>query len=152
MATKQSAKFIPEASSPLLEKFINYVMLDGKKSTARKIITDCLKTISKKTSEDPEKVFKTAIDKIKPRLEVKAKRVGGAVYQVPYEVKPERQVSLAFRWIIKAARSKKGTNMSNRLASELIAASNEEGAAFKKKEDTHRMAKANRAFAHFSRY
>lgn len=144
--------FIPEASTPLQEKFINYVMLDGKKSTARKIFNDTLKIISKKTSNDPEKIFKAAIDKVKPLVEVKAKRIGGAVYQVPREVKPDRQLALAFRWIIGAARGKKGAPMAQKLANELIEANNEQGSAFKKKEDTHRMAEANKAFAHLARY
>lgn len=152
MATKQAPKHVPANSSELYEKFINYLMLDGKKTTARRIFADCLKHISKTTSADPEKIFKAAIDNVKPHLEVKAKRIGGAVYQVPYEVKPNRQIALAYRWILAAARGKKGANMSKKLATELVDASNEQGVAFKKKEDTHRMAKANRAFAHFSRY
>ena len=143
---------MPESSTPLQERFINYVMLDGKKSIARKIFNDSLKIISKKTSSDPEKVFKSAIDNVKPRLEVKAKRIGGAVYQIPREVKPDRQISLAFRWIIGAARGKKGSPMSQRLAQEIVQASNEEGTAVKKKEDTHKMAQANKAFAHLARY
>ena len=143
---------IPETSSPLQEKFINYLMLDGKKSTARTIFNGSLKIISKKTSGDPEKVFKIAIDNVKPQMEVKAKRIGGAVYQVPREVKLNRQLALAFRWIIGAARGKKGAPMAQKLANELIEASNEQGAAVKKKEDTHRMADANKAFAHFARY
>ncbi len=145
-------KYIPDESSPLQEKFINYIMVDGKKSVARKIFNNTMKIISKKTSGDPEKIFQTAIDKIRPQMEVKAKRMGGAVYQVPLEVKPNRQTALAFRWIIQAARSKKGTEMHQKLASELLDASNEQGAAFKKKEDTHKMAEANKAFAHLSRY
>ena len=143
---------IPETSSPLQEKFINYIMLDGKKTTARRIFNDTLKLISKKTSNDPEKIFKAAIDNVKPHLEVKAKRIGGAVYQIPMEVKQGRQLALAFRWIIGSARGKKGAPMSNRLAQELIDASQEQGVAFKKKEDTHRMAQANKAFAHLARY
>jgi len=143
---------IPEGSNPLIEKFINYVMLDGKKSTARKIFADTLKLISKKGGSDPEKIFKSAIEKVKPDMEVKAKRIGGAVYQVPREVPPNRKLALAFRWIIGAARGKKGSAMANRLAQELLDASNEQGIAFKKKEDTHRMAQANKAFAHFARY
>ncbi|MFH1218342.1 MAG: 30S ribosomal protein S7 [Candidatus Peregrinibacteria bacterium] len=146
-------KYIPDESSPLQEKFINYVMLDGKKATARKIFNETLKIISKKTSgSDPEKIFRTAIENIKPRLEVKAKRIGGAVYQIPIEVKPDRQMALAFRWIIGGARKKKGASMAQKLANELIDASNEQGIAFKKKEDTHRMADANKAFAHLARY
>ncbi len=144
--------FLPEESSPLQEKFINYVMLDGKKSVARNIFNTTLKIISKKTSGDPEKVFKLAIDNIKPHVEVKAKRIGGAVYQVPREVKPDRQLALAFRWIIGAARGKKGSAMSQKLANEIIEASNSQGAAMKKKEDTHRMAEANKAFAHLAKY
>jgi len=144
--------YIPEKSSPLQEKFINYIMLDGKKTTARKIFNKTLNIIKKKLSEDPEKVFKKAVANVKPHMEVKAKRIGGAVYQVPREVKPNRQLALAFRWIIGAARGKKGTSMHNKLANELIDASNEQGIAVKKKEDTHRMADANKAFAHFARY
>lgn len=143
---------IPETSSPLQEKFINYIMLGGKKSIARRIFNDTLKIISKKTSADPEKIFKTAIDNIKPQLEVKAKRIGGAVYQIPMEVKQGRQLALSFRWLILAARNKKGSSMSTKLADEIIDASNEQGSAFKKKEDTHRMAQANKAFAHLARY
>lgn len=143
---------IPETSSPLQEKFINYIMLGGKKSIARRIFNDTLKIISKKTSADPEKIFKTAIDNIKPQLEVKAKRIGGAVYQIPMEVKQGRQLALSFRWLISAARNKKGSPMATKLAGEIIDASNEQGSAFKKKEDTHRMAQANKAFAHLARY
>jgi len=143
---------IPEGSSPMQEKFINYLMLDGKKSTARKIFNETLKIISKKTASDADKTFKTAIDTIKPQLEVKAKRIGGAVYQVPREVKPDRQLALAFRWLITAARGKKGSPMAQKLAGELMDAANGQGSAVKKKEDTHRMAEANKAFAHFARY
>ena len=138
--------------SNVQEKFINYIMLDGKKSVARKIFNDTLKLISKKTSSDPEKIFQAAIDNVKPRLEVKAKRIGGAVYQVPREVTPNRQIALAFRWIISAARGKKGSSMYQKLANEIVDASNEQGSAFKKREDTHRMAEANKAFAHLARY
>jgi small subunit ribosomal protein S7 len=138
--------------SNLKDRFINYLMLDGKKSIARKIFSDSLEIISKKTSNDPEKIFKQAIENAKPQMEVKAKRIGGAVYQVPREVKPNRQIALAFRWLLAAARGKKGSPMSQRLANELVDASNEQGVAIKKKEDTHRMAEANKAFAHFARY
>lgn len=150
--TDKNTTHIPETSSPLQEKFINYIMLGGKKSIARRIFNDTLKLISKKTSADPEKIFKTAIDNIKPQLEVKAKRIGGAVYQIPMEVKQGRQLALSFRWLIKAARGKKGAPMATKLAGEIIDASNEQGSAFKKKEDTHRMAQANKAFAHLARY
>ncbi len=145
-------KYIPDESSPLQEQFINYLMIGGKKTKARKIFNDTMKIISKKTSGDPEKVFRTAIEKVRPQMEVKAKRIGGAVYQVPLEVKANRQIALAFRWIITSSRGKKGTSMSQKLATELLDASTEQGTAFKKKEDTHRMAEANKAFAHLSRY
>ena len=127
-------------------------MLDGKKSTARRIFNDTLKIISKKIAGDPEKIFKSAIENVKPRLEVKAKRIGGAVYQIPMEVKPHRQIALAFRWILAAARGKKSATMAQKLANELTEASKEQGTAVKKKEDTHRMAEANKAFAHLARY
>lgn len=149
---KNIIQFIPTESSPLQEKFINYIMLRGKKSVARTIFNETLKIVAKKTSGDPEKIFRTAIENIKPQMEVKPKRIGGAVYQVPREVKPDRQVALAFRWLIGAARDKKGAPMAQKLANELVDASNEQGSAFKKKEDTHRMADANKAFAHLARY
>ncbi len=150
--TQKHAQYIPSESSPLQERFINYLMLDGKKSTARTIFNETLKIVSKKVGGDPEKIFKSAIDNVKPHLEVKAKRIGGAVYQIPIEVKPHRQIALAFRWIIGAARDKKGAEMSQKLANEFVDASNEQGSSFKKKEDTHRMAEANKAFAHLARY
>jgi len=145
-------KFVPKGSTALEEKFINYLMLDGKKTIARKIFAETLKIISKKVSNDPEKIFEQAIANIKPAMEIKPKRIGGAVYQVPHEVKPNRQTALAFRWILSSTRGKKGATMSQRLANELIDASNETGMSVKKKEDTHRMAQANKAFAHFARY
>ncbi|MFA6305386.1 MAG: 30S ribosomal protein S7 [Candidatus Gracilibacteria bacterium] len=149
---KAIKKFVPEESSPMQEKFINYIMLAGKKSTARKIFNETLKIISKKTSGDPEKVFKTAIENIKPQLEIKAKRIGGAVYQIPMEVKPDRQLAVACRWLIQSSRGKKSGTMAQRLAGEIVEASNEQGTAFKKKEDMHRMAQANKAFAHLAKY
>lgn len=144
-------KHIPENSTPLQEKFINYLMNDGKKNTARTIFKDAMKRMSKKDSL-PEKAFEKAIENIKPNLEVRAKRIGGAVYQIPVEVKHERQVALAFRWIIGAARAKKGAPMAQKLAEELLAAANNEGAAIKKREDTVKMAMANKAFAHYAKY
>lgn len=142
---------IPDNSTPLQEKFINYLMHDGKKNIARKSFKSCLQIISKK-DQYPEKIFEKAIENIKPNLEVKAKRIGGAVYQIPVEVKPNRQLALAFRWIIGASRSGKGAPMSKKLANEIIAAANGEGSAMKKKEDTLKMAMANKAFAHYARY
>lgn len=149
---KHQAVYIASYSTPLLEKFINYVMLDGKKTIARTIVKDTLDVVKEKTKQDPLKVFEQSISNIKPAMEVRAKRIGGSVYQIPMEVKPKRQVMLAFRWIINAARSRKGANMADKLASELLQAFNNDGAAIKKKEDTHRMAQANKAFAHYARY
>jgi len=149
---KRGTAFIPENSNPTQERFINYLMKGGKKSVARKILNDTMKIISKKTSSDPEKIFKLALENVKPLMEVKPKRVGGAVYQIPLEVKAERQLALTFRWILAAARSKKGSPMRERLATELIEASNGQGIAIKKKTETERMAQANKAFAHFAKY
>ena len=126
-------------------------MKDGKKSTAEKLVYGALEKVKAVTKEDPMLVFDKALENASPLLEVASKRVGGANYQVPREVRPERRFILALRWIIGAARSKKGKPMADKLAEELIAASKNEGAAIKKKLDMHRMAEANRAFAHFAR-
>ncbi len=134
-----------------LEKFINSVMWDGKKSTARKVVYDALEEIQKKTGEStPLEVFEAAIRNVAPAMEIRSRRVGGANYQVPREVNANRKQALAFRWILNAARSGKGKPMAEKLAAEILAASKNEGSAFKKKEDTHRMAEANKAFAHFA--
>ncbi len=138
-------------NSVRVEKFINSVMWDGKKSTARKVVYDALDIIKEKTKTDnPVELFETAIRNVSPQMEIRSRRVGGANYQVPREVNPGRKQALAFRWILLAARGGKGKPMADKLAQELIAASNNEGSAFKKKEDTHRMAEANKAFAHFA--
>jgi len=134
-----------------LGRFINYVMKDGKKSTAEKLVYAALEKIKAQTKEDPMLTFDKALENAMPLLEVASKRVGGANYQVPREVRPERRFVLALRWIIGAARSKKGKPMADKLAEELIAAAKNEGNAIKKKLDMHRMAEANRAFAHFAR-
>ena len=134
-----------------LGRFINYVMNDGKKSTAEKLVYTALDKIKETTKEDPLVVFDRAMENVMPLLEVASKRVGGANYQVPREVRPERRFVLALRWIIGAARAKKGKGMADKLAEEIIAASKNEGSAIKKKLDMHRMAEANRAFAHFAR-
>lgn len=131
-------------------KFINQVMRRGKKETAKKIVYKALDIIKEKTKQEALEIFEKAIENAGPLVEVKPKRVGGATYQVPKEVKGERRITLAMRWIIKATKSKKGRPMREKLAEELILASKNEGAAVKKKEDTHRMAEANRAFAHFA--
>ena len=131
-------------------KFINYLMKSGKKSVAEKIFYNCLDIISEKEkNENAIDIFKKALSNVSPALEVKSKRIGGATYQVPMEVSQSRKLSLAMRWILSFSRSRKGKTMSNRLAAELIAASNNEGSSIKKKEDTHKMAEANKAFAHF---
>ena len=134
-----------------LGRFMNYVMRDGKKSTAQKVVYAALEQVKKETKQDPMEIFDKALANASPIVEVASKRVGGANYQVPREVRPERRFVLGVRWIIEAARSKKGKPMAIKLADELIAASKNEGAAIKKKQDTHRMAEANRAFAHFVR-
>lgn len=132
-------------------RFINYVMEEGKRSIAERIVYDAFEKIKTATKEDPAKVFDKALENAAPLLEVVSRRVGGANYQIPEEVRPERKFVLAVRWIIGAARSKKGKPIAQKLAEEIIAASKNEGAAIKKKQDTHRMAEANRAFAHFAR-
>jgi len=134
-----------------VEKFINQVMKGGKKTIARKIVYGALDIVKTQSKKDPLEVFQKAIENTSPLLQVRSKRVGGATYQVPIEVKPEKRVSLAMKWILAAARAKKGKPMKIKLAEELLAAYKNEGAAVKKKEDTHRMAEANRAFAHFAR-
>ncbi len=133
-----------------VSKFINQVMRRGKKELARKIVYRAFDITKTKTQKDPLEVFNLALENASPFLEVRPKRIGGATYQVPREVNKERRLTLAVRWIIKAAKSKKGKPMAEKLAEELISASKNEGAAVKKKEDTHRMAEANRAFAHFA--
>ena len=134
-----------------LEKFINNVMLDGKKETARKCVYGALDIIKEKTgNENPVEIFDTAIKNVAPAIEVRSRRVGGANYQVPREVRPERKQALAFRWIIGAARAGKGKPMAERLAAELMAAFNNEGAAIKKRDDTKKMAESNKAFAHLA--
>lgn len=134
-----------------MEKFINQVMKRGKKTIARKIVYGALDIVKAESKADPLEVFQKAIENSSPLLRVRSKRVGGATYQVPVEVKPDKRVSLAMKWLLAAARAKKGKPMRAKLAEELLAAYKNEGAAVKKKEDTHRMAEANRAFAHFAR-
>ena len=140
----------PVYNSVVVSKFINKIMKGGKKIAARKIVYGAFDIIKEKTKKDPIELFEQALKNASPLLEVKSKRVGGATYQVPIEVKGERRLTLAFRWIIGAARGKKGKPMAEKLSSELIDAANETGIAIKKKSDTHRMAEANRAFAHFA--
>ena len=136
----------------LVAKFANVLMYGGKKSTAESILYGAFDVIEARYKEDAIEVFRKALDQVKPRVEVKSRRVGGATYQVPIEVRPERRTSLAFRWLLQYAKARGDKSMANRLAAELIAASRGEGGAVKKKVDTHRMAEANKAFAHFARF
>lgn len=145
--TKPDEKFGRED----VAKFINYIMERGKKSTAKGIVYEALDIISEKTKNDAVVVFEQAIKNISPSVEIRGRRVGGANYQVPVAVRPERSYALGCRWLIDAAKAKKGKRMAFKLAEELISAYNNEGSAIKKKQDTYRMAEANRAFAHFSR-
>lgn len=145
-------KFVANGNTDLIEKFINYLMHQGKKTVARTVLNDCFTIIEKKTGKKGKDVFNEALENVKPSLEVRAKRIGGSVYQIPMEVKPFRQFQLASRWILAAARGKKGAPMADRLANELMQAANNEGTSVKKKEDSHRMAQANKAFAHFAKY
>lgn len=134
-----------------LEKFINYVMQDGKKTTARKVVYQTLDEIKKKTkTENPLEVFELALENASPRMEVRSRRIGGANYQVPREVRQDRKLTLAMRWILEATSAKKGVSMREKLSEELIAASKNEGTAVKKRENVQKMADANMAFAHFS--
>jgi small subunit ribosomal protein S7 len=139
----------PIYGSEMVTKFVNTLMLDGKKSTAEGIFYDAMKTLEERTGQPAETVFKTALNNAKPVLEVKSRRVGGATYQVPVEVRPERRTALAMRWLVGYARARGEKTMADRLAAELLAASRNEGATIKKKDDTHRMADANKAFAHY---
>ena len=139
----------PIYNSKVITKLINQIMRDGKKGTAQRILYDAFDIIKEKTGEDAMDVLNRAMDNIKPLLEVKSRRVGGASYQVPIEVKPDRARALAFRWLINYSRLRGGKSMAENLANEIIDASNGVGASVKKKEDTHKMAEANKAFAHF---
>ena len=150
-ASSQQLQPDPKFNSKLAAKFINCMMWDGKKSTAQRILYDALDIVSKKIKDTPPlEVFEKAVNNVKPLLEVRSKRIGGASYQVPMQVSPRRQQSLAFRWILQSARAKQGKPMCERLASELMDAYNRQGAAMTTRENVHRMAEANKAFAHFA--
>lgn len=148
-AVKRDVLPDPVYNSKVITKLINQIMLDGKRGKAETIVYDAFDMIHERTGENANVVFKKAMENVTPALEVKARRVGGANYQVPVEVKPDRAQALALRWIVNATRSRGGKTMAEKLANELIDASNETGAAVKKKDDTHRMAEANKAFAHY---
>jgi len=139
----------PLYNSQLITKFVNVVMFNGKKTVAEKLLYDALDVIRERTEEDPVKVFKKAIDNVKPTVEVKSRRVGGSTYQVPVEVRPSRRLALSMRWIIQSAAKRSEKTMNLRLANEFMEAAQNRGTAIKKREDTHRMAEANKAFAHY---
>jgi small subunit ribosomal protein S7 len=139
----------PLFNSQLVTKFVNVVMRDGKKTVAEKILYQALEAIRQRTSDDPMKVFKKAVENVKPSVEVKSRRVGGSNYQVPVEVRPSRRLALSMRWIIQSAEKRGEKTMRAKLAGELLDAAENRGGAIKKKEDTHRMAEANKAFAHY---
>ena len=155
MAQKKKSKIVilPDIKykNVTVAKFINHTMREGKKNTAQKIVYGAFDIIRERIKKDPIEVFHRAIENVKPKMELRPMRVGGATYQVPIPVNEKRQESLAMRWILKVARSKKGKSMQERLAEELILSSKNEGVAVKKKQDTHRMAEANKAFAHLAR-
>jgi small subunit ribosomal protein S7 len=139
----------PLYNSALVTKFINCMMYGGKRATSQRILYDAMNAVQSKTQDDPLKLFKKAVDNVKPSLEVKSRRVGGSNYQVPVEVNPNRRTSLALRWLIGFARKRPERGMVQKLANEIMDAANLRGGAFKKKEDTHKMAEANKAFAHY---
>jgi small subunit ribosomal protein S7 len=147
----EKREVLPDAKfkDVVLTKFINSVMFHGKKSAAERIVYGAMETISKRSGGDPVKVFHDALENVRPTVEVRSRRVGGATYQVPVEVRPDRRQALAIRWIIEAARNRHENTMADRLCSELQDASENSGSAVKKREDTHRMADANKAFAHY---
>lgn len=149
--TQKKGQYIPPNSDVMQEKFICMMMWEGKKSVSRKIFDDAMKILKDK-KENSLEIFNKALSNVTPTIEVRPKRIGGAVYQVPIEVPQKRQMSLCMRWIIKEIRKKKGSPVSQRLARELLDAANQQGGAYKKREDVHRMAQANKAFAHLAKY
>ena len=148
-APRREIKPDPVYDSTLVTQITNKILLSGKRSTAERIMYDAMSMVESKTGSEPLSTLKRAIDNVKPQLEVKSRRVGGATYQVPVEVRPERRTALAMRWLVGYARARGEKTMADRLAAELLAASRNEGATIKKKDDTHRMADANKAFAHY---
>lgn len=151
---KQQAKKLPLAPDPkfndkLVTRFVNTLMWEGKKTTAFTIFYDALDKVSKITNEEGYEIWKKALQNVTPAVEVRSRRIGGATFQIPAEVRPDRKISLSMKWMIRFARERNGKTMADKLANEIVAASKGEGGAFKRKEDTHRMAEANKAFAHF---
>ena len=139
----------PVYNSQLVSKFVNAIMINGKKTVAERILYDALEIVGEQTGEDPMKIFKKAVDSVKPAVEVKSRRVGGSTYQVPIEVRPNRRLALSFRWLLESSKRRGEKTMKQKLAGELMDAAENRGAAIKKREDTHRMAEANKAFAHY---
>jgi small subunit ribosomal protein S7 len=148
-AAKREVLPDPKYGSRLVAKFVNIMMIRGKKSTAERIMYDAMMAVEDRSKQEALKMFKTAIDNVKPAVEVKSRRVGGSTYQVPVEVRPDRRTSLAMRWMIVAARRRSERSMADKLAAEFLDAANNRGMAVKKREDTHKMAEANKAFAHY---
>jgi small subunit ribosomal protein S7 len=148
-AVKREVLPDPKYHERIVAKFVNSMMIDGKKSTAEGVLYGALDLIAQRAKEDPLGVFKRAIDNVKPVVEVRSRRVGGATYQVPVEVRPSRRISLAMRWLVQHARARGEKSLAERLAGEVLEAAANRGSAVKKKEDTHRMAEANKAFAHY---
>ena len=151
-APKREIQSDPKFNNTQIAKFINYTMRRGKKSTAQKIVYQAFSAISSKTKQDALEIFEKALKNVGPSLEVRGRRIGGANYQIPFPVRAERRFALASRWLLEASQKRKGKSMAEKLALEIMDAANETGEAFKKKQDVHRMAEANRAFAHFARY
>ena len=139
----------PRFGDPMVTQFVNNVMLDGKKSTAYQVVYDAFDIVAEKSGENPHEVWKKALQNITPNVEVRSKRIGGATFQIPSEIRPARRISIGMKWMIKYSRARNGKGFSDKLSAEILAASKGEGAAVKKKEDTHKMAESNRAFAHF---
>ena len=151
---KSQAKKLPLAPDPrfsdkLVSRFVNNIMWEGKKSVAFDIFYNALDKVTKQTGEDGYEIWKRALTNVTPAVEVRSRRIGGATFQIPSEVRPDRKISLSIKWLIRYSRERNGRSMADKLANEIVAASKGEGAAYKKKEDTHRMAEANKAFAHF---
>jgi len=153
--TKPKKRYIlpdPKYGDTVLTKFVNNIMYDGKKSTAFSVVYGALEIVENRTKENGVEVWKRALGNITPQVEVKARRIGGATFQIPTEIRAERKVAMGMKWLIQYSRKRNGKSMVDKLAAEILAAANNEGAAVKKKEDTHRMAEANKAFSHFSRF
>ena len=151
---KTQAKKLPLAPDPryndkLVSRFVNNIMWEGKKSVAFDIFYDAIEKVAKQTGEDGYEIWRRALSNVTPAVEVRSRRIGGATFQIPAEVRADRKISLSMKWLIRFARERNGKNMADKLANEIVAASRGEGGAFKKKEDTHKMAEANKAFAHF---